>query len=298
VFGHKRHVSGSLCDLGVEYIEDFIDPNLLYQPETEAKLKRLMAPPTSLVHIQKSRGYAAERRTLSNRETELLCSAAKKINPNVIVFVDNCYGEFVETSEPPHHGADLIAGSLIKNPGGGLAVCGGYVAGKRAYVVRTLERLTAPGIGGHLGCLYNQGRLLFHGLFIAPSVVASAVKGAVFLASVLEELGYRVLPAAKEIRFDIIQAVELKNREALIAFQRAIQAASPVNSHVAPIPAIMPGYDDEVIMAGGSFIQGSTIELSSDGPLRAPYMAYFQGSLTYGHVRYVVRSVAASLLSL
>jgi len=293
VIGHRHQSSGSLLSLGIEYVEGTFDPQDLSNANTMADLRRILQAPTTVAYIQKACGYSIERRTLSNQAIQSLCHAVKAINKEVTIIVDNCYGEFVEEREPTACGADLIVGSMIKNPGGGLAICGGYLAGKRDLVDHALNRLTAPGIGGHEGVMYNQGRLVLQGLFMAPSVVASAVKGALLLARVLEEFGYFVKPSSCEERFDIVQAVKFKSREAFTAFCRAVQMASPVNAHVAPAPAPMPGYDDEVIMAGGTFVEGSTIELSADGPLRPPFVAYVQGGLTYGHVRYMVESVAA-----
>jgi cystathionine beta-lyase family protein involved in aluminum resistance len=295
VIGNKHHKHGSLSSLGIDYIEADIQPERINEKTTQAELRNILSPPTTIAHIQKSCGYSIERRTLSNREIKLLCDTAKKINPKLKIVVDNCYGEFVEENEPTACGADLIAGSMIKNPGGGLAISGGYLAGSKTLVDNALNRLTAPGIGGHQGGLFNQGRLILQGLFMAPTIVASAVKGAHLVAGVLEELGYFVKPSPLEPRYDIIQAVELKSEKALIAFCRAIQQSSPVNAHVAPQPALMPGYDDKVVMAGGTFIEGSTIELSADGPLRPPYVAYVQGGLTYGHIRYMIESVVEFL---
>jgi cystathionine beta-lyase family protein involved in aluminum resistance len=254
-----------------------------------------LAPPATVAYIQKSCGYSFARRTYSNEEIAKLCRAVRHVRPDIKIIVDNCYGEFVERLEPTACGADLIAGSLIKNPGGGLAVSGGYLAGKTAMVEAAMDRLTAPGIGGHQGVLYNQGRLVLQGLFLAPTVVSSAVKGALLLACVFEKLSMNVKPSSREKRFDIIQAVELQSRAALVDFCRAVQQASPVNAHVLPEPSKMPGYEDEVVMAGGSFIEGSTIELSADGPLRPPFVAFVQGGLTYAHTRYMVGHVVGYL---
>jgi cystathionine beta-lyase family protein involved in aluminum resistance len=295
VIGHKDKKPGSLASLGIDYIETNIEPDEIDRPEVQKELRTILAHPTKVAHIQKSCGYSIERRTLSNQEIQKLCRAVKAIEPNLKIIVDNCYGEFVEDKEPTACGADLIAGSMIKNPGGGLAIAGGYLAGKRALVDHALDRLTAPGIGGHQGGLFNQGRLILQGLFMAPSAVASAVKGAHLVSHVLEELGYFVKPSSRQARYDIIQAVQLENRDSLISFCRAVQQSSPVNAHVAPSPALMPGYDDQVVMAGGTFVEGSTIELSADGPLRPPYVAYVQGGLTYGHVRYMIESVVEFL---
>jgi cystathionine beta-lyase family protein involved in aluminum resistance len=255
------------------------------------KLATLLAEPTKLVHIQKSRGYSTTRRALTNKEIAKLCQIIRSYRSDVIIMVDNCYGEFVEENEPPACGADLIVGSLIKNPGGGLAITGGYVAGKTNFVEAALTRLTAPGLDSHLGILYNQNRLILQGFFIAPSIVANAVKGAMLSAAVLEEIGFRVRPEPLLCRSDIVQTVEFADKEALIRFCQAVQASSPVDSHVFPEPAPMPGYTDEVIMAAGTFIQCGSLELSADGPIRPPYVAYQQGGLTYEHIKCMLENV-------
>jgi cystathionine beta-lyase family protein involved in aluminum resistance len=280
--GSKAY-SGSLRALGVTYHELDLDPQRQSSAEILAAIEA--GGPASLFHIQKSRGYSIRRRTLSNQDITELCRLLRQIYADARVFVDNCYGEFVEEAEPTSCGANLMAGSLIKNPGGGLALTGGYVAGDSDMVEAALVRLTAPGIGGHLGVNFNQNRLVFQGLFMAPSVVAGAVKGAMLAAVVMEGLGFKIDPAPLDQRFDIIQAIELGDRQKLINFCRAIQSFSPVNAHVVPEPSSMPGYADEVIMAGGSFIEGATIELSADGPLRSPYAVYIQGGLSYLHVK-------------
>jgi cystathionine beta-lyase family protein involved in aluminum resistance len=229
-----------------------------------------------------------ERRSFTNSDIERLSRAARSIHQNCIIFVDNCYGEFVERNEPTAVGANLMAGSLIKNPGGGLAITGGYVAGDKVLVEKALNRLTSPGIGGHLGLTYNQNRLVLQGLFMAPAVVSNAVKGAKLFASVLAELGCEVKPDALSLRSDIIQAIKFSGPERLVNFCRAIQKGSPVNSHVTPEPWSMPGYQDPVIMAAGTFVEGATIELSADGPLRPPFAVFVQGGLTYLHVKCVL----------
>jgi cystathionine gamma-lyase len=274
---------GSLASLGVAYSELDLDPQRQSAPEILTAIRA--CGPAALYHIQKSRGYSIIRRTLSNDDIGQLCRLLRQVYPDARVFVDNCYGEFVEEAEPTSYGANLMAGSLIKNPGGGLALTGGYVAGDSDMVEAALVRLTAPGIGGHLGVNFNQNRLVFQGLFMAPSVVAGAVKGAMLAASLMAGLGFKIDPAPLDPRFDIIQAVEFGDRQKLINFCRAIQSFSPVNAHVVPEPSSMPGYADEVIMAGGSFIEGATIELSADGPLRSPYAVYIQGGLSYLHVK-------------
>jgi cystathionine beta-lyase family protein involved in aluminum resistance len=255
------------------------------------KLASLLKSPTKLVHIQKSRGYSVDRQTLNNNQIAKTCSLVRKINPEVIIMVDNCYGEFVEENEPPSYGADLIAGSLIKNPGGGLAITGGYIAGKNHLVEQSLIRLTAPGINGNLGVLYSQNRLILQGLFTAPAIVANAVKGAVLTASVLQKLDFKVDPQPLSKRSDIVQTIEFGDKDKLLGFCQAVQASSPIDAHVIPEPGDLPGYSDQVIMAAGTFIQGSTIELSADGPIRPPFVAYIQGGLTYQHIKCMLENV-------
>ena len=244
----------------------------------------------TMVEIQRSRGYSL-RPSVDIETIGKICEIVKSKNPNCICFVDNCYGEFVEKQEPLEVGADLIAGSLIKNPGGGIVETGGYIAGKEKYVEQAAMRLTAPGIGSEGGAMLNQLRLIFQGLFMAPSVVADAVKGAVLAAKVFEDIGYISTPKYNEHRTDLIQTIEFGKPEPLEAFCRTIQQLSPINSHVTPIPDDVPGYEDKLIMAGGTFIEGSTIELSADGPMRAPYAVYMQGGLNYSHVKYVLKEI-------
>ena len=244
----------------------------------------------TMVEIQRSRGYSL-RPSVDIETIGKICEIVKSKNPNCICFVDNCYGEFVEKQEPLEVGADLIAGSLIKNPGGGIVETGGYIAGKEKYVEQAAMRLTAPGIGSEGGAMLNQLRLIFQGLFMAPSVVADAVKGAVLAAKVFEDIGYTSTPKYNEHRTDLIQTIEFGKPEPLEAFCRTIQQLSPINSHVTPIPDDVPGYEDKLIMAGGTFIEGSTIELSADGPMRAPYAVYMQGGLNYSHVKYVLKEI-------
>ncbi len=232
------------------------------------------------VTIQRSRGYG-QRRALSVEEIGEICRAVREVNPEARIVVDNCYGEFTQTIEPTHVGADLIAGSLIKNPGGGIAPAGGYVAGKRSLVERAAARMTTPGIGGECGATLGNNRLLFQGLFLAPHTVAQALKTAAFCAAMLTELGFRTSPGPLEPRPDIIQMIELGSAENMQRFCAGIQSASPVDSYVRPEPWQMPGYDCPVIMAAGTFVQGSSIELSCDGPIREPYSVYLQGGLTY-----------------
>ena len=239
---------------------------------------------TKLITIQRSKGYAT-RPTFSVSQIGELIAFCKSIKPDVLVMVDNCYGEFVETIEPSDVGADMIVGSLIKNPGGGLASSGGYIAGTRACIDRCAYRLSAPGLGQEVGANFGLMGQLYQGFFLSPTVTASAEKGAIFAANLYEPLGFKCVPNATESRHDIIQAVELGSEEGMIAFCKGIQAAAPVDSFATPIPGDMPGYDSQVIMAAGAFVQGSTMELSADGPIRPPYAVYFQGGLTWYHAK-------------
>lgn len=261
------------------------------------KLDEMIDETVKMVLIQRSKGYST-RKSLSIETIGKICEIVKKNNPNCICFVDNCYGEFVDTKEPLEVGADLIAGSLIKNPGGGLVEAGGYIAGKTKFVDKCANRLTAPGIGSEGGAMFNQHRLIFQGLFMAPSVVCDAVKGAVLAAKIFDEIGYDSSPKYNEKRTDIIQNITFGSPEPLEHFCRTIQSLSPVNGYVTPIPEYIPGYEDQVIMAGGTFIEGSTIELSADGPMRAPYVAYMQGGLTYAHVKITLRKILDKVANL
>ena len=247
-------------------------------------LEKMIDKSTTMVLIQRSKGYST-RKSLTIETIEKICKTVKSQNPECICFVDNCYGEFVEDKEPLEVGADLIAGSLIKNPGGGIVEAGGYIAGKAKYVDKAANRLTAPGIGSEGGAMFNQHRLMFQGFFMAPSVVSDAVKGAVLASKIFDEIGYDSSPKYNEKRTDIIQNITFGAPEPLEEFCRTIQSLSPINGYVTPIPEYIPGYEDQVIMAGGTFIEGSTIELSADGPMRAPYVAYMQGGLNYSHVK-------------
>lgn len=295
VIGNKSHQPGSVVDTGVEYIETDVITAYASAQERAEQIAQLLQTPTQMVYIQKSCGYSFQRTTISNEQISELASTVHKLNPDCLVMVDNCYGEFVEEHEPTAIGADIVAGSLIKNPGGGLAITGGYIAGKRAPVGAALRRLTAPGIDGHLGILFNQNRLLLQGLFQAPTVVFNAVKSALLVAQVFADLGYDVKPLPTQPRADIIQAIKFGAPEPLIAFLKAVQRFSPVNSHVIPEPALMPGYEDKVVMAGGTFIEGSTIEFSADGPLRPPYVAFVQGGLSYLHVKCAIAGALEAL---
>ena len=239
---------------------------------------------TRLITIQRSKGYAT-RPSYSVEEIGKLIAFCKECKPDVLCMVDNCYGEFVETQEPTNVGADMVVGSLIKNLGGGLAPTGGYVCGRKECIERCAYRLSAPGLGREVGANLGLLTSFYQGLFLAPTVVSSAVRGAVFAAGCYERLGFRVVPGSGEIRRDIIQAVELGSREAMVAFCKGIQSAAPVDSYVTPEPLAMPGYESEVIMAAGAFVQGASIELSADGPIRPPYAVYFQGGLTWFHAK-------------
>lgn len=258
------------------------------------KLEQMVDESTTMVLIQRSKGYST-RKSLTIDTIEKICKIVKAKNPECICFVDNCYGEFVDKKEPTEVGADLMAGSLIKNAGGGIVEAGGYIAGKELYVERSANRLTAPGIGSEGGAMFNQHRLMFQGFFMAPSVVADAVKGAVLASKIFDTIGYDSSPKYYEKRTDIIQNITFGAPEPLEEFCRTIQSLSPVNGYVTPIPEYIPGYEDKVIMAGGTFIEGSTIELSADGPMREPYVAYMQGGLTYSHVKIALKRFLENL---
>ena len=271
----------SLAEYGVTYSEVDLLPDGSFDYEG---IRKAINERTKLITIQRSKGYAM-RRTLSVKQIGELIAFCKSIKSDVICMVDNCYGEFVEVIEPSDLGADMIVGSLIKNPGGGLAPIGGYICGTKECVERCGYRLSAPGLGQEVGASLDVKTSLYQGFFMAPTVVAGALKGAIFAARLYESLGFRVLPNGTESRHDIIQAVELGSAERMVAFCKGIQAAAPVDSYVTPIPYEMPGYNAEVIMAAGAFVQGSSIELSADGPIREPYSVYFQGGLTWYHAK-------------
>ncbi|MCI8301070.1 MAG: hypothetical protein HFI69_12150 [Lachnospiraceae bacterium] len=276
-----RPSTGSLAEYGITYRQVDLTEDGNFDWEA---IKNAVNDKTRLVTIQRSKGYQT-RPTLSVARIGELISFLKKIKPDVICMVDNCYGEFVEKQEPLEVGADMIVGSLIKNPGGGLAPIGGYIAGTQECIDNAAYRLTSPGLGKEVGASLGVIQSFYQGLFLAPTVTAGALKGAIYAANIYESLGFPVVPDSRESRHDIIQAVTLKSPEALIAFCKGIQAAAPVDSHVTPEPWAMPGYDDKVIMAAGAFVQGSSIELSADGPLRPPYAVYFQGGLTWYHAK-------------
>ncbi len=276
-----RESIGSLKEYGVTYRQvDLLDDDSFDYD----KIKEAINEKTKLVTIQRSKGYQT-RETFSVKKIGELITFIKSIKPDVICMVDNCYGEFVETIEPSDVGADMIVGSLIKNPGGGLAPIGGYICGKKECIEKCAYRLSAPGLGQEVGANLGIIQSFYQGFFLAPTVVAGALKGAIFAANIYEKLGFKVVPDSKESRHDIIQAVELGSPERIIAFCKGIQAAAPVDSYLSPEPWAMPGYDSEVIMAAGAFIQGSSIELSADGPIREPYAVYFQGGLTWNHAK-------------
>lgn len=289
IIGSPVKTPGSLVDMGVIYKEIPMQDD---RPDIEA-ICSAITDKTKLIHIQRSCGYSSVRKTLNVAQIGEICSAVKKVKPDVICFVDNCYGEFIEKQEPTEVGADLMAGSLIKNMGGGFAPTGGYIVGRADLVELASYRLTAPGLGGEMGAtLGDTAREFYQGLFMAPHVVTQAVKTAIFAAAVFKNLGYAVKPLPEENRSDIIQAIRLETRERLCNFCIAIQTNSPVDAHVEPVPAMIPGYQDEIIMAAGTFVQGASIELSADGPCREPYNVYFQGGLTFEHGRIAIMSAA------
>ena len=276
-----RDSVGSLKEFGITYSQVDLLPDGSFDFEG---IRKAINERTKLVEIQRSKGYAT-RPTLSVARIGELISFIKSIKPDVICMVDNCYGEFVETLEPTDVGADMIVGSLIKNPGGGLAPIGGYIVGRKDCIERAAYRLTAPGLGKEVGASLGVSQSLYQGLFLAPTVVAGALKGAVFAANLYEKLGFGVVPNGSESRHDIIQAITFGTPEGVIRFCEGIQAAAPVDSFVTPEPWAMPGYDSDVIMAAGAFIQGASIELSADAPIKPPYAVYFQGGLTWYHAK-------------
>ena len=288
-----RPSKGSLAEYGITYRQvELLEDGYFDYPAIE----KAISEKTKLITIQRSKGYQT-RPSYSVEKIGELIAFVKKIKPDIICMVDNCYGEFVETIEPSDVGADMIVGSLIKNPGGGLAPIGGYVAGRSDLIENCAYRLTSPGLGKEVGASLGVMQSFYQGFFLAPTVVSSALKGAVFAANIYERLGFGVIPNGQESRHDIIQAVELGTAEGVIGFCKGIQAAAPVDSFVTPEPWAMPGYDSDVIMAAGAFVQGSSIELSADGPIKPPYAVYFQGGLTWSHAKLGILQSLQQLVS-
>ncbi|WP_173916429.1 methionine gamma-lyase family protein [Halobacillus sp. Marseille-Q1614] len=276
--------TGSLSDFGVRYQS----VPLLSQGDIDLnKTEEAINSQTKVVAIQRSKGYA-DRPSFTIDKLEDIITYIRSVREDVVIFVDNCYGEFVEEKEPVEIGADLIAGSLIKNPGGGIARVGGYIAGRSDLIEQCSYRLTAPGLGKETGPSLNTLQEMYQGIFLAPHVVGEALKGAVFTAKLLDELGFETSPKFNDKRTDLIQSVSFQTKEQMIRFCQSIQASSPINSHVTPYPSPMPGYESDVIMAAGTFVQGASLELTADGPIRPPYMAFVQGGLTYAHVKIAV----------
>ncbi len=290
VIGIRGEGKGSLKEFGVSYQQIELTP----EGEIDlAALKEAITEKTRMVTVQRATGYGW-RKAITIEQIQEWADFVHGINPDIICMVDNCYGEFLDVKEPTEVGTDVLAGSLIKNPGGGLALTGGYIAGRQDLIDDISYRMTSPGIGGECGLMFGQTRTMFQGLFLAPKTVNGAVKGAALCAKVFENLGFDVCPKAEEKRSDIIEAVKLGSPEAVVAFCEGIQAAAPIDAHVKPVPWDMPGYDDQVVMAAGAFIQGSSIELSADAPIREPYIVYFQGGLTYEHSKFgVIKALQA-----
>ncbi|MCP8616434.1 aminotransferase class I/II-fold pyridoxal phosphate-dependent enzyme [Salirhabdus salicampi] len=291
IVGNDSTDTGSLYDYNISYKEATLKENGSVDFES---VQKLISNRTKVIGIQRSKGYD-NRPSYSVDEIKEMIRFVKEISPHCIIFVDNCYGEFTEKLEPTDVGADLMAGSLIKNPGGGIAKIGGYIVGRKDLIELCANRLTSPGLGKEVGASLNQLQDMYQGLFLAPHVVGEALKGAIFTACMLERLGYHTNPSYSDKRTDLIQSVTFHDPESMIQFCQAIQKASPVNSHVCPYPSDMPGYDHEVIMAAGTFIQGASLELTADGPIRPPYTAYVQGGLTYEHVKIAVISALKSI---
>jgi len=283
---------GSLKEFGISYNSVALteEGNVDFQAIAKA-----IKPNTKMIGIQRSKGYAT-RPSFTISQIEEMIQFVKEVKDDVVVFVDNCYGEFVENQEPCHVGADLMAGSLIKNPGGGLAKTGGYIVGRQKWVEACSYRMTSPGIGAEAGASLYSLQEMYQGFFMAPHITGQALKGAVFTAAMLDQMGMNSSPKWNDKRTDLIQSVQFGDREKMIAFCQAIQYAAPINSHVTPYPSPMPGYEDDVIMAAGAFIQGASIELSADGPIRPPYVAYVQGGLTYSHVKIAICTALNHLL--
>lgn len=284
VIGLSGNGIGSMKEyqIGYDQVDLLADGNVDFDGVAEKITEK-----TKVVAIQRSRGYAS-RPSFTIEKIQAMCSFVHQIDPNIVIFVDNCYGEFAETKEPIQVGADLMAGSLIKNPGGGIAKTGGYLVGRKDLIGKCSYRLTTPGVGAEGGAMLGNVYDMLQGFFLAPHVVSQAIQGAVFTAALLEEYGIASSPKWDEPRTDLIQLVELKEKDAMVTFAQAIQKFSPVDAFVAPVPSYMPGYEDDIIMAAGTFVQGASIELSADGPLREPYSLYVQGGLTYEHVKIAV----------
>lgn len=288
VIGIRGQGMGSLKDYGISYKQVELLPDGTIDLET---LDKTISDQTKMVCVQRATGYGWRKSITVNQIQELTTFVHEK-NPAIVCMADNCYGEFLDIKEPTDVGIDVMAGSLIKNPGGGLALTGGYVCGRTDLIEKISYRMTCPGIGAECGLTFGQTRSMLQGIFMAPKVVNGAVKGAILCAKVYEKLGYEVCPGTKDSRSDIIQAVRLGSPEAVVAFCEGIQAAAPIDAHVTPVPWAMPGYESEVVMAAGAFVQGSSIELSADAPIREPYNVYFQGGLTYEHSKFgVLKSV-------
>lgn len=288
VIGIRGEGNGSLKDYGVSYKQVELKPDGSIDLEG---IKNAISEKTKMVTVQRATGYGW-RKAITMDQIKEWSTFITELNPNIIKMADNCYGEFLDILEPTDVGVDVIAGSLIKNPGGGLALTGGYVAGRKDLIDKIQYRMTCPGIGGECGLTFGQTRAMFQGMFLAPKVVNGAVKGAVLCGKVYEKLGYQVCPKAEDTRSDIIQAICLGSPEKVVTFCEGIQAAAPIDAHVSPVPWEMPGYESQVVMAAGAFVQGSSIELSADAPIRAPYNVYFQGGLTYEHSKFgVIKSV-------
>lgn len=287
VIGIRGEGMGSLKEFGITYKQVDLKDG---KPDLEA-IKNAISDKTKMVCLQRATGYAW-RKAITIEQIADCVKIAKEVKEDIIFMVDNCYGEFLDIAEPTDVGADIMAGSLIKNPGGGLALSGGYVAGKKELIDKIAYRLTCPGIGGECGLTFGQTRTVLQGLFLAPKTVNGAIKGAILCGKVYEKLGFEICPSVEDKRSDIIQAVKLGSADAVVAFCQGVQAAAPIDAHVSPEPWDMPGYEDPVVMAAGAFIQGSSIELSADAPIREPYTVYFQGGLTYEHSKFgVIKSL-------
>lgn len=293
VIGIRGEGKGSLKDFGITYKQVELTKEGSIDLD---ELGKTITNKTRMVTLQRATGYGW-RKAISIFEIEKCISYIKSINPEIICMVDNCYGEFLDIKEPTEVGADVIAGSLIKNPGGGLALTGGYIAGRKDLIESISYRMTSPGIGGECGLTFGQTRTMLQGLFIAPKTVNGAIKGAILCGKVFQNIGFQVCPEPEDHRSDIIQAIKLGTPEMIISFCEGIQSAAPVDSHVTPVPWDMPGYEDQVIMAAGAFVQGSSIELSADAPIREPYIVYFQGGLTYEHSKFGVIKALQALLN-